>query len=157
MNKVYLGLGSNLGDKVDNLNHAIKILKETKDIFNVKSSSFYETKPVGFLDQDSFVNIVTYLETNLDPYELLDICQDIENQLKRKRLIRWGPRTIDVDILLFNDIINKDEKLLIPHPRMTERGFVIVPLFELNEDLLINGEMIKVILSRLDLEGIRKI
>ena len=103
------------------------------------------------------MNIVVEINTSLDSYKLLEFCHEIEKSLKRKRIIRWGPRTIDVDILLFDDIISDDEKLIIPHPRMTERAFVIVPLYELNQELVINNTTIKDIFDSLNKEDIRKI
>ena len=157
MIKAYLSLGSNMGSKVENLKNALVILEENTSINNIKVSSFYETKPVGYLDQDVFINIAVEIETLLSSYELLDICHDIEEKLKRKRLIRWGPRIIDVDILLYADIVSSDEKLIIPHPRMLERAFVIVPLFEINKDLIIDGNSIETVYNALDKSDIKKI
>lgn len=157
MYKAYLSLGSNIGDKKHNLDNAIKLIKNNPSISQVIVSSFYETAPVGYLDQDVFMNIAVEIITSLDPYKLLEFCHEIEESLKRIRLIRWGPRTIDVDILLFDDIISDDEKLIIPHPRMTERAFVIVPLYDLNKELIINSIAIKDIYSSLNKEDIRKI
>lgn len=157
MSRAYLGLGSNMGDKMGHLKDAIAMIENNEKISDVKVSSFYETAPVGYLDQDVFVNIVVELETELAPYDLLAFCQDIEEQLKRKRVIRWGPRTIDVDILLYDEMTNDDEKLIIPHPRMTERAFVIVPLIELNDTLTIDGRAITEINDSLDRDDIKKI
>lgn len=157
MNKVYLSLGSNMGDKIQHLKDAVSIIKEYDRVSNVMVSSFYETAPVGYLDQDLFVNIALSLDTEMEPYEMLSLCQHVEEELKRKRIIRWGPRTIDVDILLFNDIISNDEKLTIPHPRMKERAFVIVPLYEIANDISIDGDSIESIYQALDKEDIRKI
>ena len=157
MHKVYLSLGSNLGQKVDYLNNAVDIIKKNDFIHNVKTSSFYQTDPVGYLDQDVFVNIALVLETTLSPYEMLEVCQHVEIELNRVRLIRWGPRTIDVDIILYDDITMDDEALSIPHPRMKERAFVLVPIFELEPELKINNTTIKSLLSDLDTTGVRKI
>lgn len=157
MIRAYLSLGSNIGDKLKNLHDALNILNSNKKINNMKVSSFYETNPVGYLDQDIFVNIAVEIETDLTSYELLDVCQGIEKELKRERIIRWGPRIIDVDILLYGDTINSSEKLTIPHPRMIERAFVIVPLIELNSELIISGKHIKEIYKYLDKEDINKI
>ena len=98
----------------------------------LKISSLYETDPVGVTEQEAFLNMVVYLQTELSALELLKVCQDIERELNRKREIRWGPRTIDLDILLFNHDNMKTERLIIPHPRMHERAFVLVPLLELD-------------------------
>ena len=100
MPKVYLSLGSNIGDKFAYLKKAIENLKQHEKIEITKYSSLYETAPVGYLNQDNFINQVIELSTSLLPYELLSVCQMIENKLERKRTIRFGPRTIDIDILL---------------------------------------------------------
>ena len=92
------------------------------------------------------------IETSLAPYDLLSICQDIENKLNRVRVIRWGPRTIDVDVLFYDDIVSDDEKLLIPHPRIKERAFVLVPLMDLNKELTIEGKTIEAYLNDLSQE-----
>ncbi|TCT13973.1 2-amino-4-hydroxy-6-hydroxymethyldihydropteridine diphosphokinase [Natranaerovirga pectinivora] len=156
MAKVYLGLGSNIGDKEQNLKQAIKLLQEHKQIKLMKKSSIYVTDPVGYTDQDVFYNQVIEVESDLEPYDLLAYVNEVEEILKRKRLIRWGPRTIDIDILLYDEYISQDEKLTIPHPRMTERAFVMVPLFELTQDVKINGKDIKVIYEAIDKNGAKK-
>lgn len=157
MSKAYLGIGSNLGDKKENINSAIELLKDNDSITVTKVSSIYETEPVGYLDQDLFLNVVCEIETGLLPYELLDCCNQIEAQLKRVRLIHWGPRTIDVDILLYDDLKLQEERLTIPHPRMKERAFVIIPLMELAPEITIDGEAIASIAEGLKDEGVRKI
>lgn len=134
MNKSYLSLGSNMGDRLGMLREAVRLLKEHRKIDIMKISSLYETDPVGFTDQDAFLNMVVYLQTDLSALELLEVCQDIERKLDRKRDKRWGPRTIDLDILLYNKEELETEKLIIPHPRMHERAFVLVPLLELDPD-----------------------
>lgn len=157
MNNVYLSLGSNMGDRKRYLEEAVDRIQIHPKTVSCRKSSLYETDPVGYVDQDAFLNMVVELTTKLEPYELLAFCHEIEATLKRKRMIRWGPRTIDVDILLFNDLTSKEEALTIPHPRMKERGFVIVPLYELNPRLMIDGEEIKTLYHRLSSESIRKI
>lgn len=132
MNKSYLSLGSNMGNRLEMLKQAVRLLKEHPSIVVLKISSLYETDPVGFTEQDPFLNMVIYLQTDLSAPELLDACQSIENELNRKRKIRWGPRTIDLDILLYNHDEMKTDRLIIPHPRMHERAFVLVPLLELD-------------------------
>ncbi|RKD21560.1 2-amino-4-hydroxy-6-hydroxymethyldihydropteridinediphosphokinase [Caminicella sporogenes DSM 14501] len=157
MARVFLSLGSNLGNKKENLDKAIDLLKKHDNINVIKISSYYETEPVGYTNQDYFLNIVIEIETALLPYDLFEYCSKIEQMLKRKRIIRWGPRTIDIDILLYDDLISNDEKLTIPHPRMTERAFVLVPLYEIAPDIKISGQHISLILKSLKKEGIRKI
>lgn len=132
MNKSYLSLGSNMGDRLEMLKQAVRLLVEQTGVDVLKISSLYETDPVGFTEQDTFLNMVVYLQTDLSALELLEVCQDIERKLDRKRKIRWGPRTIDLDILLYNHDYIKTERLIIPHPRMHERAFVLVPLLELD-------------------------
>lgn len=139
MFKVYLGLGSNLGDKKENIIQALNFLRDHPQIKIVQVSSLYKTEPVGYIQQDWFLNGVVKIETSLSPYKLLDYCQTIEAKLKRERLVRWGPRTIDIDILLYEGVTLEEEKLTIPHPRMTERAFVMIPLYEIDSDLIING------------------
>lgn len=118
------------------------MLQQATELLNVHPavdvesiSSIYETEPVGLTDQETFLNMVTAVRTSLSPPELLTLCQTIEHQLQRKRLIRWGPRTIDLDILLYNQDNMETEKLTIPHPRMHERLFVLAPLLEMEPDL----------------------
>lgn len=131
MNEVYLSLGSNLGDRKAQLQEAVRLLQSNPSISNTKMSSIYETAPVGYLNQDAFLNLVIRLETSLSPLSLLDTCQEIEQILQRERLIRWGPRTVDLDVLLYGQEQLTTERLIIPHPHMYERAFVLVPLREL--------------------------
>ncbi|MCM3612670.1 2-amino-4-hydroxy-6-hydroxymethyldihydropteridine diphosphokinase [Planococcus sp. MERTA32b] len=134
MNKSYLSLGSNMGDRVGMLRQAVRLLKEHPAIEIMNISSLYETDPVGFTEQDAFMNMVVYLQTDLTAFELLEVCQEIERTLDRKREIRWGPRTIDLDILLYNQDRIETENLVVPHPRMYERAFVLVPLLEIDPE-----------------------
>lgn len=155
MNKIYLSLGTNLGDKKDNLEQALKLLSHKVKI--LKISSYYETEPVGFKDQPWFLNIVVEGETNLLPSELLIFTQSIEHEMKRVKTIVNGPRIIDVDILLYEDEKVETEDLVIPHPRMKERAFVMVPLAEISPDIIIQGEKISHILKNLKGEKIHKV
>ncbi len=127
----FIGLGSNLGDKEGNLKLAIDMIKETEGIKVTKQSQVYITKPVGYTDQDNFANSVIQLKTLKKPKELLETMLKIEEALKRERIIRWGPRTIDLDILLYDDIVSTDENIVVPHPRMHERLFVLKPLSDI--------------------------
>jgi 2-amino-4-hydroxy-6-hydroxymethyldihydropteridine diphosphokinase len=157
MSKGYLGLGSNMGDKKKYIDNALELLREHKSIEVLEISSYYETDPIGYTDQDLFLNIVVKIYTLLQPLELLSYCHEIEEKLNRERIIRWGPRTIDVDILLYENYSSQDEKLIIPHPRMTERAFVMIPLYEIEKNISINGIDIKNIVEALQEEGIRKV
>ena len=156
MKVAYLGLGGNIGDTKKNIEETIELLKKNDEIEVIRVSSFYETEPVGYTDQAWFLNVVVEIETSLEPLKLLDYCQHVENELKRVRIIRWGPRTIDVDILLYEDFISDSEILTVPHPRMTERAFAMIPLYEINSNLLIYGIDIKQIVENLKGEQIRK-
>ena len=131
MNKVYLSLGTNIGDREHNLMLAVHMLQNRSGVEVKSISSIYETAPVGYVDQPSFLNIVLLIETAFTALECLEICQSIENELGRVREIRWGPRIIDLDILLFNNDNIEVENLIVPHPRVFERAFVLVPLMEI--------------------------
>lgn len=131
---VYIGIGSNLKDKVKNCQDAIHCLHTTPDIEVARSSSLYYTEPIGYEDQDWFVNCVVEIKTSLTPREVFYRCKAIEKAMGRTYLIKWGPRIIDLDILFYNNKIIKEPDLEIPHPRLHERGFVIIPLVELSPD-----------------------
>ncbi len=134
-NIIYLSLGSNLGDKKKNLQKALEELK--KDPITVKKiSSFYKTQPVGLKEQPDFFNIVIKAKTSLSPDELLKSILNIEKKMGRKRKKKYGPRIIDIDILLYNDLIIKKKELNIPHPAMHERNFVLIPLKEIEPQLI---------------------
>ena len=134
MVRVYLGLGSNLGDKSANLKKAIYYLK--KNIKVVKISAFYKTEPVGYKNQDWFLNCVVEAEAEIKPLDLLKLLKSIEKKLKRVKTIKYGPRTIDIDILFYGDEIIKSKKLIVPHPRMHKRLFVLEPLSRINQNLI---------------------
>lgn len=137
MSKVYIGLGSNVGDKSENIRQALKIINQSDFIEIRKVSSFYETEPVGYEDQDWFINAVAEIETNLSPETLLDTLKNIEKIIGRKDdSIRWGPREIDIDILFYDQMIINTPHLIIPHPRLHERAFVLVPLSEIAGDFI---------------------
>jgi 2-amino-4-hydroxy-6-hydroxymethyldihydropteridine diphosphokinase len=126
---VYIGLGSNLGDKRETCLKALDLLGRAGRV--VRVSSFYCTEPVGYPDQEKFVNAVAELVTDLSPLALLAACHVIEDKLGRRRLFRWGPRTIDLDILLFGDQRVDTAELTIPHPLLATRRFVLIPLGEI--------------------------
>lgn len=131
MNTVYIGIGSNIEPRKKYMMDAIQKLSEHVEIDVVKVSSIYETAPVGYVDQGPFLNMVIEISTALNSLELLKECQKIEQLLGRKRTIKNGPRTIDLDILLFNGENRNLDTLQIPHPRLHERAFVLVPLIEI--------------------------
>ncbi|MCM3791120.1 2-amino-4-hydroxy-6-hydroxymethyldihydropteridine diphosphokinase [Domibacillus indicus] len=139
IHEAYLSLGTNMGNREEQLREAVRQLEEQKSLQLMAVSSIYETDPVGFTDQPSFFNIVVKLKTSMTPDELLAACQEIENKLGRERIVRWGPRTIDLDILLYNHDNIKSDSLIIPHPRMTERAFVLIPLAEIDTAITLPG------------------
>lgn len=131
-NIAYLSIGSNIEDREKNIHDACNLLKREKGVNILSVSSIYETDPVGYTDQGKFLNIAVKVETELIAEDLLDKCLQIEKEMGRTRKIRWGPRTIDLDILLYNNENIETEKLIVPHPRMHERAFVLVPLLEID-------------------------
>lgn len=137
MNNAYLSVGSNMGDRLAFLQDAVRMLEASKEISVRDVSAVYETEPVGYTDQAAFLNIAVALSTTLDAHELLGLCQSIEQELGRKRVIRWGPRTVDLDILVYNDENIESDVLQIPHPRMKERAFVLIPLASIHPDEVI--------------------
>ncbi|MHC1683641.1 MAG: 2-amino-4-hydroxy-6-hydroxymethyldihydropteridine diphosphokinase [Clostridiaceae bacterium] len=128
---VFISAGSNMGDKKRNIEDAIDILNNREDCKAVKMSQFYETQPVGYLDQDTFVNCAFEIKTLLPADELMVVLLDVEKELKRERVIRYGPRTLDLDIIFYDDIITSDREVIIPHPRAHERQFVMKPLSDI--------------------------
>ena len=133
MTRAYLALGSNLGDRLANLRRAVALLGE-RGVTVVRSSRVYETEPVGGPPQPEYLNAVVEVETTLAPDELLRVCLETEDILGRARAERWGPRVLDVDVLTYGrDRIDQPD-LVVPHPRMHERAFVLVPLLELDSD-----------------------
>ncbi|MBC2330324.1 2-amino-4-hydroxy-6-hydroxymethyldihydropteridine diphosphokinase [Listeria swaminathanii] len=153
MAKAFLSIGTNIGERLDNLNDAIQGLAASEQIKITKVSSVYETDAVGYEDQAAFLNIAAEVETNFTPVDLLDFCLALELELGRVRLFKWGPRLIDIDVLLYDDVKIDTEKLKIPHPYMKERAFVMIPLIEISPEkstLLENPAI-------LEKQGVRKI
>jgi 2-amino-4-hydroxy-6-hydroxymethyldihydropteridine diphosphokinase len=130
----YIGIGSNLGNRQENCLRAIELLQK-KGIIVTKRSSLYKTEPWGVKDQPRFINMAIEIDTSLEPKELLKILKNIEKELGREKSSKWGPRIIDLDILLFDDIILNENNLKIPHPLMQERDFVLRPLCEIAPDI----------------------
>lgn len=133
---MYLALGSNLGDRARHLQIAVDSLAAEPEVTVVAASSLYETDPVGGPEQGRFLNAVVALETELGPRELLVVAQSLEDDAGRVRVERWGPRTLDVDVLLVGDVVVSEPDLVVPHPRMWERGFVLAPLHDVAPDLV---------------------
>ncbi len=138
MARVFLSLGSNLGDRLSNIQQAVSTLSMLDEVNVVKTSSFYDTEPWGNKKQNWFVNCAVAIDTILSPQELLKKCQDIEYTLGRIRnqKERWQERAIDIDILMYDDLILTEQNLVIPHPYMHQRAFVLVPMLEVKPDLI---------------------
>jgi len=132
----YLGVGSNLGDRRGNIAQAVSLLRQTEGIEVVRVSSLYETEPVGGPPQGKFLNGAIEIRTTLEPRELLEALLSIEERMGRRRSVKWGPRNIDLDILLYGDCVYRDERLCIPHSLMHEREFVLKPLSEIAPDVV---------------------
>jgi 2-amino-4-hydroxy-6-hydroxymethyldihydropteridine diphosphokinase len=135
----YIGLGSNIEDREFHLIEAIRQLNLHPDITVIRCSTIYETDPVGYTEQAAFLNMVICIETELTAVLLFDYMLEVELKLGRTRDIRWGPRTIDLDLLLFGDLLINTPELLVPHPRMKERAFVLIPLLEIVDQESIQG------------------
>ncbi|MBO0440866.1 2-amino-4-hydroxy-6-hydroxymethyldihydropteridine diphosphokinase [Candidatus Enterococcus ikei] len=128
MRIAYLALGSNLGDRLETLHKAVELLNQEKDIQVLKKSKLYETLPYGDVPQENYYNAVIQIKTTCEPIQLLEKTQAIEKILGRERLIHWGPRTLDIDILLMDDKKVTTERLVVPHQEMLKRSFVLIPL-----------------------------
>ena len=133
---IYLGLGSNIGDKIGFINAAVREISKMSNTKVLKSSSIYKTEPWGVTNQDYFLNSVLEIETNFTPSELLSEIKKIESLLGRKKRQKWFEREIDIDILFFNNLVFKSGNIEIPHPEIPKRNFVLVPLCELNPGLI---------------------
>jgi len=136
MSVAYVGMGSNIGDRDVLLAQAVERLNAHPEIQVTDMSPLYETDPVGYEDQPPFLNMACRIETSLPPERLLETTLGIERDLGRERTVRWGPRTIDIDMLLYDNTTIRTETLTVPHPRLMERAFVLVPLL----DILDNNE-----------------
>jgi 2-amino-4-hydroxy-6-hydroxymethyldihydropteridine diphosphokinase len=149
VNRCAIGLGSNLGDSPRTLQEAIDQLQSIPHIQIDKVASYYRTKPIG-PPQPDYLNSAATLTTSLSPWQLLDILQDIENLAGRTREVHWGPRTLDLDLLLFGVWQIDSPRLQVPHPRMAERGFVLLPLAEIAGDWECAGLTIRQLISAVD-------
>ncbi|MDI6026819.1 2-amino-4-hydroxy-6-hydroxymethyldihydropteridine diphosphokinase [Corticibacterium sp. UT-5YL-CI-8] len=153
----FLGLGGNLGDPRAAMAAALKLLDTGPDTRVVTVSSLYRTPPWGKTDQPDFLNAAAEIATVLQPRALLQRCLDIEKDLKRERKERWGPRVIDMDILVYDGLTIREEGLEVPHPRMLERAFVLMPLAEIAPNLTMEGTTFVGHLARLDTAGIERL
>lgn len=160
MKKVFVGLGSNLGDRQGYFLHVVDLFEKQPGLEITKISSIYETKPEGFTNQPDFYNLVMEIRTSLPALELFALFRTIEQLLGREWNIKWGPRTIDLDILLYGDEVIDEPNLTVPHPRITERAFVLVPLLEIAPDITLpDGKPLKNFLTKLLIpaDSVRKV
>jgi 2-amino-4-hydroxy-6-hydroxymethyldihydropteridine diphosphokinase len=153
----FLSLGGNLGEPAKSMAAALRILDSEPDCDVVAVSSLYRTPPWGKTDQPDFLNAAAEVRTTLSPRGLLDLCLETERKLKRVRAERWGPRLIDMDILIFGQRTVDEDGLVLPHPRMLERAFVLVPLAEIAPDLNLGGASIAERLMALDATGVKRL
>jgi 2-amino-4-hydroxy-6-hydroxymethyldihydropteridine diphosphokinase len=155
----FLGLGSNLGDRLTNLQRAVDLLDADRRTRVDAVSSVYETEPVGGPEQGPYLNLAARIATRRSPTGLLRLCHRVEAALGRTREVRWGPRTVDVDILLYDDRTVATRRLVVPHPRLTERAFALIPLMEVAPgQRLPDGRSLPSLVARLaPIEGITMI
>lgn len=157
LSTAYLGLGGNLGDPAANMAAALRALDAHPHIAVEAVSSLYRTPPWGLTEQPDFINSAARVKTRLSPRELLALCLDVERELKRERRERWGPRLIDIDVLIHGTASLEEDGLVLPHPRMHERAFVLVPLKEIAPDLAIKGKSLDVWLDHLETSDIKRL
>ncbi|MCF8241490.1 MAG: 2-amino-4-hydroxy-6-hydroxymethyldihydropteridine diphosphokinase [Melioribacteraceae bacterium] len=136
MNNIYLALGSNRGDRVDNLKKAVQKINSPNNCSVTKISSIYETKPYGEIEQQNFYNAVIEITYHLNPEKLFELVKQIENEIGRTKTVKWGPREIDIDILLFGNQYFQNDEITIPHKDMLNRDFVLLPLLEINKEII---------------------
>ena len=154
----YIGLGSNLKGPKEQIDKALRVLSETKDITLLSVSSFYQSKPLLDMPGPNYLNIVCKIETDLSASDLLNFCQEIEDNQHRERKVKWGSRTIDLDILLYGDQIIATKELTIPHPEMINRAFVLLPLCEIEPGLeLPHLGTLKALLERIKPSDVEKL
>jgi len=152
-----VALGSNIGDKAGNIARAVELLCADGNVTAVKRSRNYRTPPWGKTDQDWFVNACVSVATELSPHELLRRCLDVENRMGRERTEKWGPRVIDLDVLVYVGVEMSDKELVLPHPHITARAFVLAPLADVAPDYKINGRTVKEWLAEIDAAGVTPI
>lgn len=153
----FIGLGSNLAQPDAQLVKAIEHLEQIPETKVIKTSGFWRSKPLGPQDQPDFINAVAELHTSLEPYALLRCCQEIERLHQRVKERHWGPRTLDLDILIFGSTLLNTPELMIPHPGLTQRNFVLLPLQQVAPDILINDHNLDYWLQKTGITGITQV
>ena len=156
--EAFVGLGANLEDPVQQVSQAVTVLDGIDRTRLLAASSLYRSEPVGYADQPHFINAVAKLQTRLSPHELLDALHVIENRHGRRRSVRNAPRTLDLDLLIYGVLVLQEEGLTLPHPRMHERAFVLMPLAELAPDACVPGRgSVAQLLAQVDRSGVEKL
>lgn len=157
----YIGLGGNIANELGtpsaHIANAIHAFATSPDFAHVKASSLYQSKAFGVTDQPDFVNAVLKVETHLSPLALLDFCQSLEIAAKRERLRHWGERSLDVDVLLYGDEIIQNKWLTVPHAGLFERNFVLIPLLELDPNLVVNGQPLAAVPQSQQWQGLSRL
>ena len=156
MTPAFIALGANLGDPVAQLREAAQRLRDTVGLHSVQLSPIYFSAPVGVVDQPRFANAAVRLKTSFTAHELLAVCHSVERAMGRVRTVRWGPRTIDLDLIFFGTLHLSDAVLTLPHPRWSERAFVVQPIYDLAPDLVIDGVALSETLARLDRSDLQR-
>lgn len=156
MKTAFLGLGTNIGNRKENLDRAVEALGHLPKTTVAAVSSIYETEPWGYMGQANFLNLCVRIETELSPHALLGACLGIEAAFGRERSFPNAPRILDIDVLLYEDAVLSEDELTLPHPRMNERGFVLVPLRDLLPDLRFSGVNFTAFYASCDKSGVRK-
>ena len=157
MVRAYLALGGNVGDVEQAFRTSLAALRAHTHVSVLKESAIYRTPPWGKTDQPDFLNMAAEIETDLCAHDLLDLCLTIERTSGRVREERWGPRTIDLDIIAFDDQTIADERLTVPHPHAHERAFVLAPMADLAPDLMIAGKSVREWLAQVDASGMTRL
>ncbi len=157
MVRAYLALGGNVGDVEQAFRTSLAALRAQAHVEVLKESAIYRTPPWGKTDQPDFLNMAAEIETDLSAHDLLDLCLTIERASGRVREERWGPRTIDLDIIAYDDQTIADERLTVPHPHAHERAFVLAPMADLAPDLMIAGKSVRDWLAQVDASGMTRV
>jgi len=157
MSRAYIALGANLGRPVEQIREAARRLAALPGASSLRLSPIYLSDPVGLTDQPRFANAVAALDSDLEPFALLDACQAIETALGRERLVRWGPRTIDLDLILVGELRLDHPRLELPHPRWHERAFVVRPLIDLGAGPIVMGLSLQELITRLGETGLERV
>lgn len=156
MTRAYLGLGSNLGDRLVTMQTAVRSIARHPDITVIAVSNLYETDPIGGPEQGPFLNAVVAIDTTLSALELLQEAHEIEDAALRVRDVRWGPRTLDIDLLAVGDEVSSDDTLTLPHPLAHERAFVLAPWAEVDAGARLSGRTVGEWLALVDTSGVRR-